>query len=258
MVSKKVIHSIIETSVSKHYMMKCGKGAFNSKVLNTFNQFREETKDWNHEKVIFVTNKGETVWSKEGDKDSVQLDTYQGWLQSEHNGLLHIEHNHPQVNGLEYFPCILSVDDINKMQDSANSRYLYRSITAEYPNGTRMSVSKTKDFQFNHDFDKDDKVRELSKIYNGAISKYVHEYRDKILQYTGLSLDDFIKSVGEPESWGSIEYKQEVCKKVTNDMGSVQSYLESEGVVDAFLKEGLVLKLTGENNLFQVVIFFYE
>ena len=250
MVNKRIITKIFDDVLSKHYLWKCGAGGFNKQILSTFNQFREETRDWEKEKCLFVTNKGEIVWSKVGEKNMVELDTYQGWLQSEHNGLLHIEHNHPNVKGLEYFPSVLSSADIRKMYDSANGRYLYRSITAEYPNGSRMSISKTREFGETHDFNKDERIHDLSVKYNNVFTKYVLDYREKILEYTGMGKEEFIQKIGTGD-WGSDEFKSNVCKKVTNDIGTLYDYLSDEGLVDEFRDEGLVLKITGERGIYE-------
>lgn len=250
MINEEIITTIFDEVIYKQYRWKCGKGGFNKQVLSTFNNFREESKKYTNEKALFVTNKGEIVWSKIGDKNSVTLDNYEGWLQGEKHGLIHIEHNHPTIKGLEYFPSILSSDDIRKMITSANSRYLYRSITAEYPNGTRMSISKTRDFGNKHDWDKDDRIEELCKQYDGVVTEYVFMYKDKMVEYTGLSKEDLVARIGSDESWGNEEYRRNICKKVTGDIGSLQNYLESRGIVDDFLKEGLVLNVSGERSIY--------
>lgn len=250
MVHKDLIGEVFDNVLSKHYRWKCGKGGFNKQVLATFNKFREETKDLNYEKIIFVTNKGEIVWSNDGDGNSVECDNYEAWLQSREHGLLHMEHNHPVVKGLEYFPSVLSKDDIRGLVDKAGDYYLYRSITAECPNGSRMSVSKTRDFDKRYILSNEEDMIRVSNDYNLSLIRYIELYRGKILDYTGLSREELVSTVGGTGDWGASEYKKMICKKVTDEIGTLSSHFEKEGIVEEFEEYGLVLKITGERGVY--------
>lgn len=247
MVNEQVIKEVIDIVVSKHLLLKCGKGGFNKQVLSVFNKFREETKNWTHEKALYVTNKGEIVWSKEGDGNSVVLDTRTAWSESQKNGLLHIEHNHPIVKGLENFPSLLSRDDLKKMISSTADGYLFRSITAEM-GGSRMSISKTRDFPLKSGIDSpfESEVLTLINKYDAVVSEYAYMYRDKIGEYTGMDKWEFAQALGSDTSWGSDEYRDNISRKAIKEIGSLQSHLEKSGLLGEFEDVGLILKVSGE------------
>lgn len=231
------------TSITeKIEILKCSKPKYFSRTTRkVFDKFAEETKDWNHEKALYVDNEGNILWEKEGNTNSVSLDERLAWKISDPHdtswhqgegigyGQINIEHNHPTIPGFEAFPPVLSIGDTSKLLSYSNEGYLFRSITAE-SNGKRMSLIRSPNINaetsmYNGEFDYKG-YRQASEHLDKAIDKYIKMYGDKLSELNNIPTDELKTKIGN----GQIKTNYDMSQQALDEIGSLQSFLDSEGV----------------------------
>ncbi len=242
---------IFESLIHKGIIEKCSNPKyFSRKTKSVMDKFRDETKDWNHEKVLYLDNDGNILWEKEGNNNSVSLNVQEAWrLSASENidnplgyGQINIEHNHPTIKGFEAFPPVLSIGDTNKMLSYANEGYLFRSITAE-GNGKRMSLIRKSDFEaetsmHNGNFDRK-KFEVAQEHLDRVINDYIRMYGSKLAEYNNMNVDEFVSKLGN----GSITTDYDVSQRALDDIGSLRSLLDKEGVTKELDDCGIIIYL---------------
>lgn len=198
-------YGIILKSI-KEELEKCSQRlTLNPKLLNAMHNFREETcnpkKPRKTEKGLLLNAEGEVISSKtQNNKHSVE------WGDSDEilnlyneNGELALEHNHPLYDD-EKLPVFLSHIDIMALGTSKatletgvyeDEEYVFKSVTCEGGNGTRMTMVRGDNFsmadkravdmiafQFSND------VFNYYEDYcsDDVISKKFYEIRDKYFE----------------------------------------------------------------------------
>ena len=207
---------------------------FSRKTKKVMDAFREETKDWNHEKALYLDNEGNILWEKEGNGNSVSLDEKLAWKLSDPQGIgygqINIEHNHPTIKGFEAFPPVLSLGDTSKLLSYANEGFLFRSITAE-GNGKRMSLIRSPNINARTSRDNGEfnykGYKQASEHLDTAINKYIKMYGDKLAELNNISVDKLRKDI----QTGKINTNYDMSQHALNEIGSLKSFLESEGVI---------------------------
>ena len=175
MVNKLIISKSIDDAI-----IKCSQGfRLNKKVLKTFNKFHDETcgeKFRKTEKAIVTDNMGNIVYQKNGGKHSVNIDEKKTGVAFEEYGELHITHNHPRRLVAES----LSTNDIEKIYeekyvDGEGFKFIYKSISCESPNGSRMTLVRGDDFT-------------LSNV------TYINSLAERLEDYSNKYESDFYKA----------------------------------------------------------------
>lgn len=186
MVDKKTINEIINKAI----IVKCSDGwNLSTKVRSTFNQFAKDTRSLTHEELIMCDKQGNVVFSKKGDNHSVGIsDEEDNMLWSNYRDL-DVDHNHPTVIGKDVTTCLSWEDMENPITVGTGKKigeheyedvYLCKSVTAEAPNGSRMSLVRNYNFNLLSDGDNYENARgELVK----ANSQYKNKFTDAVLDY---------------------------------------------------------------------------
>ena len=203
MVTKEIIYNIIDECTYKQYQVKCSQRlTVSDTVKKAFQVCREETcnplKPRKSEKAYFIDEKGKIVFTKVGTKSGVSWDKSELREVYEEFGELHIEHNHPLYQ-VKQLPVFLSSDDVNMIAKSYgelsggvvdDGQYVYKSITCEGANGTRMAIVRGDNFNVT---DKRN-VSSLAMKYEREVTEYYQEYIDKIPNMYYLIKKDYLDS----------------------------------------------------------------
>lgn len=194
---KKVIGYYIEKAVTT--LNKCSRNKIggnglrigvNSKVRLELENFRMETcvrRVKKKEKGIFISNDGERLASFNGDDHKVSIDNEKAWDLYQKYGELHFTHNHPSGKD-SFLPTCLSESDCNMFKNHRisfenGSETLWKSVTAEAPNGTRMTLIRKDETMY---------YKDNYKKFNNAVESLSTAYRDYLLKYE----NEFVKQSG--------------------------------------------------------------
>lgn len=180
----KLVEHIINETINKHYnlTLKCGQGfRLNKSIISTFDKFHDETcgvKFKKKEKAILVDDNGEIIYSKWGGEHSVMIDDRDIVNDFKKYGELHVNHNHPRRLVEE----TLSVPDVEHIYQEAyvdgNWVYLYKSISVESPNGSRMTLIRGDDFSNESITD----VRFLASDLEDYSNKYENDFYNLVFK----------------------------------------------------------------------------
>lgn len=247
MVSKHVISKSLSDAIVKcsRNKIKGGGGIhvfINGKVRNGLDAFREETcgdRVRKTEKVVLLNNDGEQVYSNSDKLDNqCSIDIKKVKKFYDKYGELHITHNHPNGKN-SLLPVCLSKNDTEIITDymfgevdsegNVPFYYYYKSITAESPNGSRMTLIR-KDESFRDDFSKT--FYKACDMLDDAYKDYTHKY---------ISKSNYLQ-----RDWGAYEFKdkglrEQVHNIVTKEIGFFEDYLVD--VRKEFNKTGMDLVL---------------
>lgn len=170
MVSYKTLIQVIDDNVNKCSDNKIPSSPnswgvrLGEDVRKAIELFEDETcgdKPLSKEKICLVNDDGEVVYSKYGNSHSVSYNEDRVYKVRNENGMLHNIHNHPNVKGEDLptgiIPTMLSRADVYRLTDSRafdNGRfgynnwfdYIFKSITATSPNGSRITLMKNDNF----------------------------------------------------------------------------------------------------------------
>lgn len=186
MVDKKTITEIINKAI----IVKCSDGwNLSTKVRSTFNQFAKDTRSLTHEELIMCDKQGNIVFSKKGDNHSVNIsDDEDKELWSNYQDL-DVDHNHPTVTGKDVTTCLSWEDMENPIKYNLGDKigehdyeevYLVKSVTAEAPNNSRMTLIRNHQFNITENGESYQKAREELVKVN---SQYKNKFTDAVLDY---------------------------------------------------------------------------
>ena len=197
MVSREIIETVIYKSVE---MVKCkvnriGSNTLNNKVKSSLNKFRDKFKNADHEFLQLIASDGSVLGEIEGEENSVttKLIDYQNAFETQMGDLIE-DHNHPTpyqgADGIQNELCtILSEADVENLwhvdvlgfddNGEAIIGTYTKSITAECPNGSRMTLTRlegesTNNFVIKDFIDRDYGGHSDTEYWN----KLDHDYGD--------------------------------------------------------------------------------
>ena len=257
MVSKNDINLIFE-EVLDNKIRKCSTNKipsnsnsfgvrFNKKVRKALDDFADETCGENPrgtEKLHLINENGEVVYTRNGNKTSVSCPNYKKMykLVSE-NGQLHNEHNHPIAKGdiedsTKYIPTMLSVEDARTLLETGyveNGRfesvlgdkwdYYYKSITAESPNGSRITLIKNNDF---NSANENDYMNTYHKL-DTAWQKYCREFKSSKTRYVSYLDTDYkgwFREMYHLEGKSHDECIDAIDRQVVKDLGKFEDNIQ--------------------------------
>ena len=229
MVKLEDIESIINELMDKNFKEKCSRNKIggtglrigvNSKVRKALDDFRMETcvnRVKKKEKAILITNDGKRVASFNGDTHSVMIDNEKAWDLYHKYGELHMTYNHPSGKD-SFLPTCLSENDCKQLSLNHHisfengSESLYKSITAEAPNGTRMTLIRKDEQMYyqqpNNTVKFDEAVKSLSSDYKDYLLRYESEFIRQSGSFSGTDMmtmgakkqyhENVIKEIGSP------------------------------------------------------------
>lgn len=168
---------------------------FNKKVRKALDTFRDETcgdKPLTKERINVINNEGEVVYKKNGKSTSVPYNHDKVLKQRESQGILHMTHNHPLLKNEDkphdIIPTMLSEADArqllwtvhlgeNKGRFGVENSFdfVYKSVTAESPNGSRITLMANN--KFTHE-NEEDYINTYHKL-EWAWQNYCQSFKDK-------------------------------------------------------------------------------
>lgn len=230
MVKYKTILKIINETVKTHDGTSLGR------IRTQLNKIAEKIREKKKEQAYILDENGNIIQHKQGTKNEVELDTET--LKNQKN--LHITHNHPSEITLDDIPTTLSHADLLMLNTTNNDGdYIFRSISAEAPNGTRITLIRNNKFDESNEYD-----------YQFAVNKYSRastQYKKLILQKTEEAMFNKVqqyKTDHPNERIPHMELEVETRKEVIKEIGSLNSYLEKEGVLKSFEDCNCKLRIT--------------
>ena len=232
MVKYKTILKIINETVKTHDGTSLGK------IRTPLDKIAEKIREKKKEQAYILDENGNIIQHKQGTKNEVELDTET--LKYENQKNLHITHNHPSEITLDDIPTTLSHADLLMLNTTNNNGdYIFRSISAEAPNGTRITLIRNNKFNESNEYD-----------YQFAVNKYSRastQYKKLVLQKTEEAMFNKVqqyKTDHPHESIPHMELEVETRKEVIKEIGSLNSYLEKEGVLKSFEDCNCKLRIT--------------
>ena len=193
------------------------------------------------EQAYIIDEEGNIIQHKKGTKNGVEID--ENTLKEEKHKNLHVTHNHPSDLTLDNIPTTLSEDDMEALLTKNNDDdYLFRSISAESPNGTRITLIH------NNNFNEADENN-----YRNAMRKYIaksFQYKTLILQKTKQAMYNKVQQYKADHPHESIPHMKmeiETRKEMIKEMGGLEDYFKKEGVFKAFEDCNCKLRITNNN-----------
>ena len=234
MVDKLVILKSIDNAIFKNLTIKCS--GLNSNVLKEVNKFRDEYGSESFEVCVLIDKKGNRISKETGVKEHVQVPMDEAIEEdAKGNTDLHLDHNHP--SGKHEIPTCLSTADMKILLDKSpqTGNYLFKSITAEAPNGSRMTLIRKKDFE--------GKTNQING-FKDTISDLVDEYRN-LLDKTGFeSSQKWIKKYrndyySSHPKMPSFEQSRDAWKEYRK--GLINDFIKNNQIKEKFNKYGFQL-----------------
>lgn len=214
------------------YLEKTHDGTSMSKINSSLDNFAEkygQIKD--HEEISFYTDNGKEIMHLVGQEHGVDDKTLKPLtdkLEEENYTDVHVDHNHPTVWDTNV-PTFLSENDMLTLMETNNDGdYIYRSISAESPNGSRMTIIRNDKFN-NEDHTMFKEV--IQKINRESLHYSIITYKDahmKALQqlskeYTGNNKKEYLKSK---------EFHKKADDLAIKKVGTLEDYLKNQGLYD--------------------------
>lgn len=232
MVKYKTILKVINESVKTHDGTSLGT------IRTSLDKIAPKIRNKKKEQAYILDEEGNIIQHKRGTGDSVEIDT--DTLQYENQKGLHITHNHPSDLTLDDIPTTLSHADLLILNTTNNDGdYIFRSISAENPNGTRITLIRNNKFNETNEYD-----------YHMAVNKYFNisiQYKQLILQKTKQAMYNKVqqyKADHPHESIPHMKMEVETRKEVIKEIGSLSNYLKKEGVIKSFEDCNCKLRIT--------------
>ena len=255
MVSKKDINLVFDELVDNR-IEKCTNKIpsnnnsfgvrFNKKVRKALDDFANETcgeKPRGTEKLHLINENGEVVYTKNGKKTSVPYNHKKMNKLVSENGLLHMEHNHPIVKGeiadsTKYVPTMLSEGDAYQLLEKgyvengrfesmidSNWDYFFKSITAESPNGSRITLIKNNDFNVDNEDDYMNAYHRLDNEWQG----YCQSFKSSKSQYVAYLNSDtgWFREMYHLEGKSYDECIDAIDKQVIKDIGRFEDNIQN-------------------------------
>ena len=201
MVEYKWIYKSIDEAI-----IKCRTGGqLSSRVKKTLNTFAEKSRKWRKEQAIVIDANGEILYSIKGKTYSVNISSEEVIKLIQDNGMVgdfHIDHNHPTPyqnaeREENLLPTSLSYPDVMRLVDcwSPYSEKLddfvsitpYKSVTAECPNGSRMTLNRL-------GINEKNKVLEVNEKGGDEFQKFMDDYT-QANRNLGLKTGEFCQNI---------------------------------------------------------------
>lgn len=233
MVTKENITLIFDKVVS-NFEEKCAVDgtSFSKELSNELKKFHKNYGGLtDHEELSLYDSKGNLLTHEVGEAHGVGVDlmSYDDYED------LHVFHNHPTLFS-DNIPTYLSYNDmITLMLSNYEGSNLLKSVTAVSPNGSAMTLIKTKDFDFN------DNAPNVMKQLTNQCADYYELYTDKVIDYMTNKAIEYQENTGK--TIRATEFRQEANNHVIKEMGTLQSYLKDNGVFDELASVNLKLKI---------------
>ena len=218
--------------------LKTHDGTSLGKIRPPLDNIAPKIRNKKKEQAYILTENGEIIRHKRGTKNGVIIDDKT--LIDENRKNLHLTHNHPSELTIDNIPTTLSTEDMEGLiMKNNNGEYLFRSISAEAPNGTRVTLLHNNKFNESNEAD---------------FHKAMTNYHTKCFQYKGLILLKTKKAMFDKvqqykfdhphESIPHMKMEIETRKQVIKEMGSLENYLQKEGVMKDFEDCNCKLRIT--------------
>lgn len=250
MVKYHILLKIINNYIEKNNDWSGMTSSLPTRVKGKLNIFSKQIRGLDYEKGIVITDKGQIVQKKDGEKDNVKLP----WSECDKEALqshigLNVEHNHPVYSDLEGFATCLSEWDCNNltslkprvMDDDLNLipnedpsldyEFAYKSVTADCGNGSRMTIAMVDEDKFKKKaYDKNGdstKYRTLVRDFCGEdghfseflekatddISDYMDKWTDKRVEKARVSGEDLqLQDLIDEANEEKIRYQKKYCQ----------------------------------------------
>lgn len=257
------INSIIKAI---DYYVKCSEKVTLPKgVVKSFNQFHNETCGDNileRERLICCDEKGnifKTVESEKNDDYKVRIP----WgeicnFQDENGGDIYLTHNHPPYTTtrpyVEFLSnadigllfkvykkddgFIISKDGLSMFDDPNEWNYGIRGISAESPNGARITLIRGDDFNYENQ----DKVLELTREVTRYAYNQNEAYYDRDYEFRLSHDDDFMNTFPSYE-----DYEKYVANETIKDMGLFEKSDKMKEYQEKYRKLGMKLTIEFPN-----------
>ena len=221
--------------------IKTHDGTSLGKIRHSLDNIAPKIRNKKKEQAYILDENGNTIQHKQGTKNGVEIDT--DTLQYENQKNLHITHNHPAEMTLDDIPTTLSHADLLILNTKNNDGdYIFRSISAEDPNGTRITLIRNNKFNETNEYD-----------YQMAVNKYFNksiQYKQLVLQKTKQIMFNKVQQykVDHPhESIPHMKMEVETRKEVIKEIGTLKGYLKKEGAIKSFEDCNCKLRITNNN-----------
>ena len=255
MVSQEVILETIEniasSKLSNGFDLKCSRNkikgtgigiGFNKEVRKALDDFRTETcgdTPFKTEKLCVINNNGEVVYTKNGTSNQVKDNEDKIYKLREKYGMLHATHNHPSTENdtLPYgiIPTMLSEADAKQLLrvrafddgrfTPLKFDYFYKSITAESPNGSRVTLMKNNDFNPSNEEDYMIAYNHLNTLWNDYSQKFITTKGQFVAYYRSEGSDGWFSEKYGLKGKSEKECIEIIDNAVQKEIGSFEDEL---------------------------------
>lgn len=229
MVNREIIIKSIDNAI-----IKCSSDGttFSKEVSEQLEIFQQRYGDLtDHEELSLYDKNGNLLTHEVGEAHGVGVNL---WEYGD-NEDLHVFHNHPTLF-TDSVPTFLSVPDMKSMmRNNLEGGRLLRSVTAVSPNGSRMTLIKTNDFKYSAS------VEDAIVNLNSKCIEYYETYSDRVVDYMVTKAVEYQSETGR--TIRATEFRQEASEKVIKEMGTMQSFLKKNGVIDDLKSVNLKVKI---------------
>ena len=224
MVKYNTILKIIEQETYKTH-----DGTSLGKIKQSLNQWAEQHRTQKYEEIALYDNNGKLIHTTT-DEDrnfcEIKKEDFDKIFNQDKNKLLHLTHNHPNLY-IDDIPTYFSITDKNLFLyvKNADGEPCFRSISAETKNGWRTTFIK------NNKFNEDNEIS-----FSFAFDKYNQSCKDYYEKYSKLKMKygkEHFKESKEKGLTGK-QFEKEAIEHTTKKLGTLQEYLEKEGVFKDF------------------------
>lgn len=236
--------------VINDYIIKTHDGTSMSLIKPLQKEFAEKHKNIKtHEAVIFWDNEGNELNYIKGkiDKNNpkssyrVTVREYLNQLKDSDYYDLHADHNH-HSHYLYGIPTYLTCSDMYKLLiKNKNDKHVFRSISAEAPNGSRMTIIRGN--KFNANTDELFYLNTINKI-DKACSNYYGLYVSQVFSDTDKEQNRNTK-LNINYNYNSLHKKS--VEKFVKENGTLEHYLKSQGLYDDLAKINCKIRIKQPN-----------
>ena len=226
-----------------------------TKALDNFAQQYANLKD--HEEISFYTENGEEITHIVGQEHGVDektLEEIDKKLFEENYTNVNVDHNHPTVWD-KFVPTFLTENDMaNLKEKNSNGDYIYRSVSAESPNGSRMTILRNNKFS-EADYPLFEKTIEEINTYGLRYS--ISHYKSVHMKVLTEMTKDFEKWYYSKENedlhmdtyeyLNSRKFQEEAHRRTIEKIGTLEDYLEKQGLLSDLEKANCKLRIKNPN-----------
>ena len=236
-----VKYGYILKAIENHTLKTHDGAGFKRTLTQSLNKWAETHRTIkDHEEMAFYDDNGKEIFTQQnGEKDFVTMtdeDFNRVFNEETYHGL-NLTHNHNSLY-IDEVPTYLSTTDRDILLVKNNEgEYCFRSISAETPNGTRVSIAKNNKFTKENE----DDYKYVFNEYNHACATYYDTYKDSRNKHARQIKQEYNKQgrkiTGE-------ELKEKSKKKAIKEIGTMKQYLTKKGYFDMFQEANCKLWIT--------------